>query len=593
MYVSHSLSRTAVETDDRSTRCLRSTLENVRKTNVVSKDHVFCLLGTHTFEEILDRLRPVRAAVYDHTEAAPACLEGTRVELLTNITTWMQDGVSQKIYWLNGAAGTGKTAVAQSIANIAHEIGFICITFFFSRASDDRRNYANVIPTLAYQLAIEERCRHRICAAVSLDNDICTRTLQLQAKKLLLDVLNTMTSDPPLGLLVVLDALDECKEDINKVHSGDLIPVLLGALKDVSFAKLFITSRRESSIERLFTQVDIFKDTRPLVLHRDIPKDLVQKDIEQYFRVELAELKRKNSLVSTFPSEANVHTLVQRSDGLFIYARTAVEYISDPSGTPQQQLEALVKVTHARNQGQYARLDELYTHILTGALRHSGRVVNHDIRNVLVALVLVQKELSVDALAVLAGTEEYNCRQFLRQISAVLNYDYQTSEPVRFLHASFPDFLSDPTRCIELLDYGINKADGHLQITERCLELLTATLRYDICGIKNPSLMNEDVPNMGALLDQNIPLLIRYACQFWAVHWLEHIRAAGSRCCIPLGLDKFCSEYLLFWIEALSLTESIHGVQRTMHELIQLMSVSLTLRYIYPQVLPFFRAYSP
>jgi hypothetical protein len=528
-------------------------------------------------EELLDRLRPVKAAFYNDTDAAPACLEGTRVELLRDIRTWMHDRFDRKVYWLSGAVGTGKTTVAQSIAHMAKDAGLLCATFFFSRATNDRSNYASVIPTIAYQLAMDGRCRSGVCAAVAQDNDIHTHSVHTQVQALLLSVLKPFASDG-LGLLIVLDALDECREDANRVHGGDLVPVLLAGLRNISFVKVFLTSRRESSIERMFAHENVAGETRPLVLHRDVPKETVQSDIELYLRDELAKIRQSSKLDDRFPSEPDLHALVARADGLFIYARTAVEYIRGPDGAPDLRLEALLESEPGSTNEQYERLDGLYIYVLRKALRvGTGRPHDVELRTALVTLVLLQEQVPVKLLATLANLKESKCAEFLQRISSVLNYQPGSTEPVRLVHVSFPDFLSDPARCIQLSEYGIDFAEDHLRITEHCLEQLNNILRYNICRLEDPSLFNAEVHNLKTRLDQYISLVVRYACRFWVAHWLAHVRAAGPACRIPQGLETFCNEHLLHWIEVLSLTGDFYAVQGSMHEVIKAFEVCITL----------------
>jgi hypothetical protein len=534
--------------------------------------------------EFLGHLRPVKKAFDDHTEAAPACLEGTRVELLASITTWMTNPLSEAIYWLSGAAGTGKTTVAQSVADNARALGFVCASFFFSRTADDRRNYGYVLPTLAYQFGMNKRLRSVVCTAVAADIDIQTRSVQLQTQKLLVDVLSPLLSDPPPGLLIVLDALDECNEDGNKTHGGDLIPVLLAAIKSIPFAKIFLTSRPESSIQRMFSRQAIAGDARTLALHRDIDIDTVQADIERYLRSELVKVKENVTSAREFPSDAEIHALVQQANGLFIYARTAVDFICDPDGFPNLQLAALIRPSHGRYSGQYARLDGLYTRVLIGALGitpQNRHFIKNHLRNLLVALVLVRKELSALSLSALSGVEEHECGRFLRRISAVINYEPGTSEPVRLVHASFPDFLSDPARCVELSEYGVDIIEDHFRLVENCLAIMNVALHYNICRIRDPSLFNDEVSDLRARLNQYVPKPLRYACRFWAVHWLEHIRAARSQCRVPIGLESFCATHLLHWIELLSLIDSLDVVQRVMPDLLAIMDVSLRFRHTF------------
>jgi hypothetical protein len=525
---------------------------------------------------LLDRLKPVKTAFHDHGEAATACLQGTRVDLLDSITDWLHDEEGESIYWLSGAAGTGKTTVAQTVANIAQELNFISASFFFSRASDERRSFVDVIPTLAYQLGKSKHLRPAICAAVESDDDIGVRSVSIQAQKLLRGVLIPVRLDLPPCVLIVLDALDECKQDNKQVHGGDLIPVLLALLKDIPFVRLFLTSRRESSIERLFSRRTASEATRALVLHRDIAKDTVQADIERYLRDGLAQLEEDVTDDVEFPTDSQVRTLVERANGLFIYARTALEYISAPDGQPERRIMALISAKPGSSSHQYGLLDELYTHILRDAhtLNTSG---TSPLRATLSALVLVLQELPAEVIASVAGVGEDHCRAHLRRLSAVLNYQHGSTEAVRMMHASFADFMLDPQRCSEMPSYVVDSASDHLFLTERCLAIMINELRFDICHIRDPSLLNSEVSDMHARVSKHISAALRYASRYGFVHWLEHVRAAGPQSHVPSGLNEFCNKHLLPWIESLSLTETLNDVLRVMPELLAAMKVDLTL----------------
>jgi hypothetical protein len=339
-------------------------------------------------EALLDRLNPVKSAFHDHSDAAAACLKGTRVDLLDNITEWLTDGQGESVYWLSGAAGTGKTTVAQSVTSIAQGLNFISASFFFSRASDERRTFGNVIPTLAYQLGQSKQLRSAICAATESHHEVGVQSVSIQAQKLLRDVLTPRPSDLPPYTLIVLDALDECKHDNKQVHGGDLIPVLLALLKDVPFVRLFLTSRREPSIERLLPRKSVFKATRALVLHRDIEKDIAQADIERYLWDELVQLKEDVEDDIEFPTDSQVRTLVERANGLFIYARMALEYISSPDEQPDLQIIALTGAKAGSSNRQNCPLDELYSHILRGEMSHPS--ITDALRTILLILVLLQ-----------------------------------------------------------------------------------------------------------------------------------------------------------------------------------------------------------
>ncbi|KAF9645834.1 hypothetical protein BDM02DRAFT_3069602, partial [Thelephora ganbajun] len=44
------------------------------------------------------------------------CLKGTRGTVLDEIEAWTRDFDKPSVYWLNGLAGTGKSTIAQTIA---------------------------------------------------------------------------------------------------------------------------------------------------------------------------------------------------------------------------------------------------------------------------------------------------------------------------------------------------------------------------------------------------------------------------------------------------------------------------------------------
>jgi len=61
---------------------------------------------------------------------------------------------SSKVLHLFGSEGTGKSSIAQTIAEYCKSNGTLGACFFFSRASSERNTDKNLIATLAYQLCV-------------------------------------------------------------------------------------------------------------------------------------------------------------------------------------------------------------------------------------------------------------------------------------------------------------------------------------------------------------------------------------------------------------------------------------------------------
>jgi hypothetical protein len=73
------------------------------------------------------------------------------------------------------------------------------------------------------------------------------------------------------------------------------------------------------------------------VLHlHDVESDLVQADIKCYIEAELSQVAADSGLSDQgWPMEAEVNSLVEHADRLFIYAATAIRYIGQTNVDPQ------------------------------------------------------------------------------------------------------------------------------------------------------------------------------------------------------------------------------------------------------------------
>jgi hypothetical protein len=83
----------------------------------------------------------------------PKCHPHTRRAVLKKITDWVKDANKVALFlWLYGPAGAGKSAIAQTIAELLEKAGLLAAAFFFSRNSAGRNNKTPLVATLVYQL---------------------------------------------------------------------------------------------------------------------------------------------------------------------------------------------------------------------------------------------------------------------------------------------------------------------------------------------------------------------------------------------------------------------------------------------------------
>jgi hypothetical protein len=499
--------------------------------------------------EALKQLKPLTAAFVKSDTGPQGCLPGTRERLLNEIMDWFADD-GPSVYWLRGLAGTGKTTIARSVADLAEQQGLLGGSFFFSRTDTARQRAGAVLPTIAYQLAKwRPALRQPLCDAIDADREIAERTMKEQVGSLFVQALSHATSPLPRALLVV-DALDEC-DKIGACEGGLLVPLLVGCLRQLPFSvKVFITSRDEPSICRMFDSLIAEHSMHKAALHIDIEEKIVNADIELYLYDKLGSMTDVPSQ-PVWPPPAAITEITRRANGLFVYAVTIAEYIqSDSLGDPPVTLlEDVLSTSSVNAQYHYQELDTLYLKVLDkpAAGRKNTDHLRERIRDAAASVVLAQEPLSWNALSNLTGLPI----AALKVLSSVI---VESSDgKIRPFHASFADFIVDEKRCTNPVHL-VNVTQHHKRLAGHCLALMNKALRYDICDMSEPGTRHDKQPNLERILQGAAPAELRYAC----IHWAAHLSQASSPDTYLLGeLAMFCKEHLLHWFEVMSLTSQL------------------------------------
>jgi hypothetical protein len=493
----------------------------------------------------LDRLHPLTSAFVVSDTGPPGCLPGTRKELLNDIMNWFADD-GPSVYWLRGLAGTGKTAIARSVADLAKQQGLLGASFFFSRTDTARQQAGAVLPTITYQLAKwRPALRQPLCGAINSDREIAQCTMKEQVECLFVRALSGIASPVPRALLVV-DALDECNK-IGDYEGGQLVPLLVGCLGRLPFSlKVFITSRDEPSIRRMFESLPSQHSLRQAALHIDIEEKIVNADIEFYLTNELRSISPDEP---AWPPADDITELTHRASGLFVYAVTIVKYIRSDSVVvaPMTLLKEVLSTSRNDGQSRYRDLDILYLKVLDKAATApdggSSDRLCAGIRDAAASLVLVKEPLSWRALASVADLP----MSALEVLGSIILESADGT--IRPFHASFEDFIVDVTRCTNPA-YHVNAAHHHERLARRCFTIMNKALYYDICNLSQPGTPNDKLPDLESVLQGVVPAELRYACIHWAAH-LSQARSPDS--CLRDELTKFCKEHLLHWFEVMSL----------------------------------------
>jgi hypothetical protein len=247
--------------------------------------------------------------------------------VLDEIESWAKEFDKSPVFWLNGLAGTGKSTIAQTIAEHLFAWGSLGASFFCSRDFEDRSNLHFIFPTLAFQLAHKySDFRSHFVSLLRSNPDVVHESLYRQMEKLIADPL----AKTGVSTVIVIDALDECKDN---EPSSVFLSVLGRFVKQIPKVRFFLTGRPEPRIKSGFRLPLLVDSTDVFVLH-DVHPLLINSDIRLFLKHELSEIARWRQLEG-WPSDETVDLLCQRAGGLFVYAVATVKFLDSHLHLPK------------------------------------------------------------------------------------------------------------------------------------------------------------------------------------------------------------------------------------------------------------------
>ena len=499
---------------------------------------------------LVDRL-PSSPARYDSAERsfASRCLLGTRVELLQTIDAWVNDDSLDhpRIFWLSGLAGIGKSTIAQTVAELCAGRNILGASFFFDRRDARRSDPKLLFTTLARQLAqFSPAFLTAIAEAVEESRDLTDTAIEIQLRDFVIAPLSKASQHPPL-VVVVIDALDEGENRQEIIRQ--LLRHLAAEIYKVPFPlKFFITSRPEPGITTEFSLPLMKPVSQAFILH-SIDTSVVQDDIRRFLEHHLVNIRPSPD----WPSNEQLDTLISKTAGLFIFAKTSLDFIGryGPAAA-RERLDIVLQVEKDDSLSPYASLDRLYMKVLETAIsmdddEYSSLLTHFQL--VVGAVVLLFEPSPMSMLERLLGERQGCAKSVLLQLGSVIILPESNDGDVRVWHQSFVDFLTNLRRCPDPRFF-INPKDHHHRLALACLKCMRNSLRRNICSITNSSKLNSEIDDLPARLEQNISRELRYSCFHWSSHVSQSFSVGNT---LTENLDSFCFQHLLHWIEVLSL----------------------------------------
>ncbi|KAK7683553.1 hypothetical protein QCA50_013388 [Cerrena zonata] len=481
----------------------------------------------------------------------PECLPGTRVSVLEEIIGWLVDSEDvesedvdeqpSNVLWMHGLAGSGKSTIATTIAEHFRSLQRRGAFLFFERSKSDP---AAVIRTLAYHLAnFDPQLRSSICAAIDKDRSIAMAPLRTQFTKLLLEPLTAASELLTQGpIVIVLDALDECG---NMDTRGTLLSLISQEFPKLpSVFRFLITSRAEPDIDVLFSENESIK-----ALELSVATESSIQDIRTFIRSQMTlvrEKQRVRRLPADWPGEENIDVLAANSGGLFIWASTMTKFLYH-SYNPTKELNGLLA---SGASGRKIDLDALYVTALQASGEWQDEQFCQDFRSVAGVVLFCKTPLNDAAIDELLGLPEDNsCQLVLIHLRCLL--DYSPGQPVRPLHASFRDYLTDTNRSGSH-PWSLDATGQDLHLALCSFRLLSEKLHFNMCELETSHTANAVIPDLEERIEEHLSWALQYA----ATEWWEHLaEVSGFDNDLHSALRSFSQEQSLFWLEVLSLID--------------------------------------
>ena len=476
-------------------------------------------------------------------------MKGTRRDVLFQLDSWLDDEQDKRVFWLNGLAGTGKSTIAQTFAEITFADGILGASFFCSRNFDDRSTLRTIFPTLAFQLAHRyPDFRQELLPILRANPDVGRETLCSQMEKLIVGPFQTARSQT----LIIIDALDECQDE---EPASALLSVLSRYVDKIPLIKFFITGRPEPRIRSGFRLQLLRPHTDVLKLH-EIERSSVDSDIKLFLKTKLSDITKNRSncdLIKDWPSPQDIDTVCKKAAGLFIYASTVVKFVGSQYHPPDERLVLITSLPQDTSREGKSGIDLLYTQVLEQALRDGDEEFCLHFRLVVGGVLLIFHPLSINTLSGLlrnCGTPS-KIYSTLRTLHSLLLIPDTMEDSVRIFHKSFPDFLVDPRRCTNP-QFFIDPPIHHREILLSCLEVMKGKLKRNICQLEDyvPLSEVEDLPTRRTTY---IGDALKYACSFWASHLVRIANTGSDVEEVHKAITEFFTTCFLSWIEVLSL----------------------------------------
>ena len=251
-------------------------------------------------------------------------VEGTRLSIFSKVDSWQNDRSSpSRVMVITGNAGMGKSVISAVMCKKMQAAGRLAGSHFCQHDRARHRNPKVMLQSLASQLC-DSLPDYKKALVEKLSRNLGVEINNMEVKDLfevLFEEPLTSLNDPGLTYLMVIDGLDK-SEFQGRNELLDLIANYFQSLP--LWIRFPVTTRPEINI------TENLKRLYPLQQDPDVEENV--KDIHLYFEKQISHLLQSEH------REIILQALVQKSEGVMLYAHYLVDFIKKevPLVTPER-----------------------------------------------------------------------------------------------------------------------------------------------------------------------------------------------------------------------------------------------------------------
>ncbi|KAG8158067.1 hypothetical protein KVR01_011828 [Diaporthe batatas] len=435
------------------------------------------------------------------------------------IKSWVQRSSQTPILWLSGTAGSGKSVLSSQLIKFIKSRNDVVLHHFCTNTSVASSEYDQVLKSMLEQLLRQDG---DFTANVYNEYVLKKQVASIPALEQLLQTLLANSAGQPSQcsyVWIVLDGVDELRD-----HSPNSQARLLNFIKQIVsktsasenvICKVFISSRPTTTVSHVLRHKPSVSLTKE--------KEHLGSAIREYAlqRLRALDTRFQQLGLSGVEIDSMGEQISQKSDGMFLYARLVLDFVSSNIFVRGDELRKSINELPRELSSFYSKL---LSQILAPLDQNSTRHIKCIFGWVAYARRPLRRSELLSAVCFSSGDPEveYPAPQYILDVCRSL-IDERSDTTLTFIHVSVKEFLQSSSSNLEISE--------ETAVKQHC----TASVACLLSSIK---LLAPDRQEILRVLVRGVYGFQLYAAEYWTEDLLAIVDWSG-------GLDRSSALYNL------------------------------------------------